>query len=365
MVAIMQALATPCSALPTAASALDSSISACRSSISALESSLKATEGSSGGWETFAWVCSVVVAVGVAAEIVGIIWEYRDDLTAWRRGILTAPDRPSFVRFFWFEIFATVVVVAGIFGEAWASKELSNINSQLRSKTSELRADSDQLLALITQVAGDAVVSAEEAQQKANAAGAETDALSKRAKRINQELTMAQWALGARHVSDESGLENGLNKEFKGKLIIFKSYVQDEEAFLLCRQFVSAAAKREVGVIAVDECADEPLPPHLPVSDLRITAPTIDEAMRLAGILKRPGVSGWVVNLGVSQEITVLAGRQASIPLFWPSPKKKAPATQAPNIEAVEPKRYHYPAAPQCELSFLGYDWAVFSEFRL
>jgi len=71
------------------------------------------------------------------------------------------------------------------------------------------------------------------------------------------------------------------------------------------------------------------------------------------------------VNPGVSQEITVLAGRQASIPLFWPSPKKKAPATQAPNIDAVEPKLHHYPAAPQYELSFLGYDWAVFPEFRL
>jgi hypothetical protein len=156
MVAIMQALATPCSALPTDASALASSISACRSSIAALESSLKTTEGSSGGWETFAWICSVAVAVGVAAEIVGIVGEYRDDLKDWQRGIVRPPDCPSFARFFWFEILATVIVVGGVFGEAWASKELASINNQLRMKTSELRADSDQLLAWAIQEAGNA-----------------------------------------------------------------------------------------------------------------------------------------------------------------------------------------------------------------
>jgi hypothetical protein len=126
-----------------------------------LEGSLKTTEGSSGGWEIFAWVCSVVVAIGVAAEIVGIVWEYRDDLNDWRRGVIRPPHRPSFKRFFWFEVLATVLVVAGVFGEAWASKELASINSQLRSKTSELRADSDQLLALVTQEAGSAAKSAQ------------------------------------------------------------------------------------------------------------------------------------------------------------------------------------------------------------
>jgi len=148
------------------ASALGASISACRSSIKVLESSLKTTEGSSGGWETFAWVCSVAVAIGVAAEIVGIVWEYRDNLEDWRHGIMRPPDRPSFVRFFWFEMLATVLVVAGVFGEARANRELASINGQLRSKISELRADSDQLLALVTLEAGDAAQSAEAARRQ-------------------------------------------------------------------------------------------------------------------------------------------------------------------------------------------------------
>lgn len=161
---------------------------------------MKATEGSSGRWETFAWFCSVVVAVGVAAEIVGIFWEYQDDLTAWRRGILIPPDRPSFVKFFWFEIFATVIVVTGIFGEAKASKELSNINSQLRSKTSELRADSDQLLALITQEAGDANKSALRAAGAAHSAQQSVYALG-------DEVVVATREAAAAESDREAALE--------------------------------------------------------------------------------------------------------------------------------------------------------------
>jgi len=224
MVAIMQALATPCSDLAKDASALDASISACRSSIKVLESSLNTAEGSSGGWETFAWVCSVVVAIGVAAEIVGIVGAYRDDLKDWRRGIIRPPDRPSFVRFFWFEILATVLVVAGVFGEAWASKELAFINSQLRSKTSELRADSDQLLALVTLEAGDAKQSAidasgaaGDAQNKAESANAAAGEATQEAQAFHAELSDSEIILrkhiegivNSRRVLDEYDASNG------------------------------------------------------------------------------------------------------------------------------------------------------------
>jgi hypothetical protein len=159
---------------------------------------------------------------------------------------------------------------------------------------------------------------ASQLEKRLDTTGTSLNAVSGRAEQIASSLTFMQWAVGARHIQDEGGLEKGLREEFKGKLIVFKSYVQDVEAFMLCRQYVSAATKPEVGVIVEDECADEPLPSHLPVSDLRITAPTEGDGIRLSMILKRPGVSGWVVNLGLSPEITVLIGRQTNIPLFWP-----------------------------------------------
>ena len=164
---ITEALATIPSTLPIDASALEASISALKSSICALESSLKTLEGSSGWWETLAWSCALAVGIGIVGEIVVIVGEHRDDLTAWQRGIVRPPDHPD-IRRFWFDIVATIRVLIGVFGEAGASMKLASINSQLRSKTSELRADSDQLLALVTQVAAIANAGAGKANERAS-----------------------------------------------------------------------------------------------------------------------------------------------------------------------------------------------------
>lgn len=248
------------SVLPTDTSGLDSCISALKSSIQALESSIKLLEGSSSLWETLLpWFTGLVV-IGLVVDVIVVRLEQRDTWEAWSRGIMRPPDRPSTRRHLW-ELFASVAIFIGVAGELGVGVKIAVINGQLRSKNSELRSKSDQLLALITQEAGDAAQSAKTAHEQLRAISKEADALSEKAGDINAELTMAQWALGARHVVDEADLENGFRKEFKGKLIAFKSYVQDEEAFLLCRQYVSAATKPEVGVIAEDKCADEALPP--------------------------------------------------------------------------------------------------------
>lgn len=163
------------SALPMDTSALDASMAALKSSISALESSIKALEGSSGLWETLAWSCAIAVGIGIVGEVWAIVGEHQDDLEAWRRGIVRPPDHPN-VRRFWFDIVATLLVLVGVFGEAGASMRLASINSQLRSKTSELRADSDQLLALVTQEAGSAATSAHDAKQDEEQLGKNTKA---------------------------------------------------------------------------------------------------------------------------------------------------------------------------------------------
>lgn len=191
MVVIMQYLATVPSALPSDASALEASISALRRSISALDSCIKTLEGSSAPWEVLAIVSAFVVFFGIVGEIFVIVSEYRDDLHDWRRGavfwvwgIVRPPDRPPRWRF-WFDIIATVVVLAGVLGEAWGSMKLASINSQLRSNTSELRADSDQLLALVTEVAGDANTSAQYAWVAAS--GATLDAKSAKASSLEAQ----------------------------------------------------------------------------------------------------------------------------------------------------------------------------------
>jgi hypothetical protein len=145
-----------------------------KSSISALESSLNTLEGLSTPWEWLAIVSSFVVVFGIFGEIVVIVSEDREDEKDWARGILWPPDRSPRWRF-WFDIVATIVVLLGVLGETWGSFELASINSHLRSKTSELRAQSDQLLALVTEEAGSAANSAKVAGDAASTAKTEAD----------------------------------------------------------------------------------------------------------------------------------------------------------------------------------------------
>jgi hypothetical protein len=174
--AIIQHLASLPSSCPANSSSLESCISALKSSISALESCLKTTEGSSAHWETFGWLCAVAVGIGIAGEIVVIVSEHLEGLDDWERGIIRPPEKPPAWRF-WFDIAATVIVLAGVFGEAGATAKVSSINSQLRSRTSELRAKSDQLVAVITEEAGDAAASAEKAQDTLRQVQQDADAL--------------------------------------------------------------------------------------------------------------------------------------------------------------------------------------------
>ncbi len=205
---IIQTLASRSSAPATDASALEASISALKSSISALESSINSLDGASGFWEKVGWYCAIAVGVGVIAEVFTIVREYLEDRHSWRRGIMRPPDCPSF-GWVWFDVFATVVVVAGIFGEAGATGKISSINSLLRSRTSELRAKSDQLLGLITREAGIATKQAGDANERAgknekSAADANRKAEAEKLARAELEASVAWRRLSDRQKIDMS-----------------------------------------------------------------------------------------------------------------------------------------------------------------
>jgi hypothetical protein len=189
---IIQTLASLSPAPATDASTFEASISALKNSISALESSIDSLDGASGLWEKVGWYCAIVVGLGVIAEVFTIVREYLEDRHIWRRGIVRAADRPSF-RWMLFDVFATIVVVAGIFGEAGATGKVSSINSKLRSKTSELRAKSDQLLALVTLEAGSAASSAFKAQGSAEIARKDAAKLQVEVLRQEPRPTLLRW----------------------------------------------------------------------------------------------------------------------------------------------------------------------------
>ena len=65
------------------------------------------------GWLNL-WTALVVI--GVVAEIGFVIWEYTDDLRAWRSGAITSPARPRRVKFL-LELVGASLVALGVAGE--------------------------------------------------------------------------------------------------------------------------------------------------------------------------------------------------------------------------------------------------------
>jgi hypothetical protein len=158
------------STLPSAASAL-------QSSISALERDIAALESQSSGLEPWLGRFTLLVAIGVALEIFVVIHDYRKEVTEWRVSELI-PERPSLIKL-GIEIASIILVIVGVMGEFGVGLKISAMNGQLRAKGAELRGKSDQLLALVTQEAGDAEASAEGAAEAARTSRLEADAATK------------------------------------------------------------------------------------------------------------------------------------------------------------------------------------------
>jgi hypothetical protein len=132
------------------ASRLPIDTSALESAISALERDIRAWDSSSGPWERSLPWFTALVALGVAMEF-WVIWrERRDDVEAFSLGIVRLADRPSTVKYV-IEILSVLFITAGIVGELWVGIKITSINGMLRSKNTELRSKTGQLIALLNQ----------------------------------------------------------------------------------------------------------------------------------------------------------------------------------------------------------------------
>jgi hypothetical protein len=162
------------------ASSLPTDVSALESSISALESKVAALESSSVPWEhRLPWFTGAV-ALGVALEFWVLRDDRREDMHAWRRGIICwPPARPSLVKYI-VEIVSILLVTGGIVLELWAGVRITEINGLLRGDSAELRSDSDRLLILLN--------------VKASKAAALADDVSGRAGKLSDKLTEDEQA---------------------------------------------------------------------------------------------------------------------------------------------------------------------------
>ena len=178
--------------------------------------------------------------------------------------------------------------------------------------------------------------------QSLDASKLRLDALSQRAGEIETNLYGIQSTLSARRVADASGLEKDLRMEFAGRHIVFKSYagLSNDEPFWLCEQLVEIAAK--AGVNPENKCATEPIG-AIPMTNLLIEAPNMEEGQLLTSILKKERVlngwavgrvTGWSVELLTNPELIVMVGVRPSIPLL---PKRRVRNTIVPSKPKANP----------------------------
>ena len=146
MIATFAHLVSVASVLPADASALERAISALVREITRLDSR-------SEFWEkSLPWFTALVVA-GLLADVIVIIWERRDERRARQRWVEQGfhPAEMSSAWKFALELVATAAIFVGVALELWAGAAVAAINGQLRSKNSELRQKSNQLVVLLEQ----------------------------------------------------------------------------------------------------------------------------------------------------------------------------------------------------------------------
>lgn len=245
-------------------------------------------------------------------------------------------ERPSNSRFV-LEVVASIAIFLGVAGELWAGAEIAYLNGQLRNKNSDLRSKSDQLLALVTQQAGDAETSAKIANNEAGSAvtksdkanhlagaamsksNAANDAASDAQKRVEavgdqaDDIDRALWQMqslaNSRFVTNMESLKNALRK-FHGEDIEFTSYNGSQEADILCNSLVNAAHAAEMN--PTDRCGKEPAEPtdrlRIIQTNILISGPDPQKTAELSGILADQ-ISGGIAAVGLpTPRLIVLVG---------------------------------------------------------
>jgi hypothetical protein len=235
--------------LPSAASA------ALQSSISALERDIASLESKSSGLEPWLGWFTLVVAIGVALEVLVVVRDHKKEVDEWRVCELI-PERTSLWKIA-IEIASILLVIVGVMGEFGVGLKISSINGQLRAKGVELRNKSDQLLALVTQEAGNAADSADRAENSAKVAKeqagqAKDDAglAKKNVKIVGQQVE----ALGPRTLSAEQqrdiakALSNARGTRFHPTTI--GSYSLDGEGTALAGQLIQVFLDARIGPLS-------------------------------------------------------------------------------------------------------------------
>jgi hypothetical protein len=188
---------------------------------------------SSGNWERWLPAFAFWVFVGVGIEIVAILREYRENRAAWRRGTIRSSEKPATPKLIW-ELMGATLVTVGVGLEFWGGAAIAKINGDLRSLNAKLRHDSGELVALVTQQAGEAALSAkiarheaDEARASAKTAGKLAISAKSDARSAHREVTETerQTRATAAQLEDEHKKRMELEKSLAPRTIVLTGLV--------------------------------------------------------------------------------------------------------------------------------------------
>jgi hypothetical protein len=144
---------------------------------SALRSALATLDEFSSSLHRWLVAWTSLVALGVALEVVFVVWEYLDELRDFKRGTIHPPERPR-TTLFVLGLLGAVLVAAGVSGELWKESQIAKLETCIRK-------GNDALFLILSKEAGDAATSATIARREAEAVAKLAAAQGPRAKLLN------------------------------------------------------------------------------------------------------------------------------------------------------------------------------------
>jgi hypothetical protein len=286
---------------------------------SALKVLISNLERSRATLDSWLFAFTLFVVVGVVLEVVFVIWEYRDELHDWRRGIVHSPEKPS-IALLVFGLFGAGLVAIGVTGELY-------IGAKIGAKETSIREANDHRASLLSKLAVDAAQSAKTAHDEA-------DAVKVEAKEIDSNLARTQYLLSSRFVTNRTALVSGL-KRYKGVTVRFSSYNSEPDESWLCGDLMFAAQAAEMKVMP-DFCGRLSETGKTPTGVI-VSGPDIQQTLALAQLILHTANlgPGGIVSGIKAPELTVLVGakppfvmgqaRGVEIPKNNKASKRKAP----------------------------------------
>lgn len=262
-----------------------------------------ATRTSLDWWLGF-WTSLVIL--GVAFELVFIIWDHSERRSEWKEALMRAtvpfPSKPKWLKLI-FEMFSVVLVVIGIAGELRIDAKLGHLETNVQFAY-------DTQLGFLTQEAGDAATSAQNAKGDAKAAKDSSGIALRRADTASSKLTIVQEGVKTanaslsdiqariawRSISDEEKKELKYRlKPFQGERVTLTWETNDPEQNSFAPQLVAAlrsaglsVTPSPVAMIVFNQGASETLDMFMEASPRNPFASGLSAALVCSSVARNP-----------------------------------------------------------------------------